>query len=93
MISSVLCSPLIDSARALSKLSPTDPTEASILASEGRSLNAIDVYWVDSTGQCNSAASLSAGVSKSRVLRGREFRRVAVASAVLAESEQQGLAR
>jgi len=90
LISSVLYRPLIDSARALSKLSPTDPT---VLASARRSLNAIDVYWVDSTGQCNSAATLSAGVSKSRVLRRREFRRVAVASAVLAESEQQGLAR
>ena len=35
---------------------------------------------VKSTGQRNSAASLSAGVSKSRVLRGREFSFAAIAS-------------
>ena len=34
---------------------------------------------VKSTGQRNSAASLSAGVSKSRVLRGREFSFAAIA--------------
>ena len=35
---------------------------------------------VDSMGQRNSASSLSAGVSKSRVLRGLEFNRAATAS-------------
>ena len=35
---------------------------------------------VKSSGQRNSAASLSAGVSKSRVLRGREFSFAAMAS-------------
>ena len=35
---------------------------------------------VNSTGQRNSAARLSAGVSKSRVLRGREFIRAAMTS-------------
>ncbi|WP_448640773.1 transposase [Geodermatophilus sp. URMC 63] len=35
---------------------------------------------VKSTGQRNSAAGLSAGVSKSRVLRGREFSFAAMAS-------------
>jgi transposase len=34
----------------------------------------------DSTGQRNSPASLSAGVSKSRVFRGRELRRAAMSS-------------
>jgi transposase len=34
---------------------------------------------VESTGQRNSAASLSAGVSKSRVLRGRVFSFAAIA--------------
>ena len=35
---------------------------------------------VDSMGQRNSASSLSAGVSKSRVLRGLEFNRAAISS-------------
>jgi transposase len=35
---------------------------------------------VNSSGQCNSAASLSAGVSKPRVLRGRELSLAAMAS-------------
>ena len=35
---------------------------------------------VNSSGQRNSAASLSAGVSKPRVLRGREFSLAAIAS-------------
>jgi len=44
LISSVLNSPITDSARALSNASPTEPTDGSIPASARRSVNAIEVY-------------------------------------------------
>lgn len=46
LLSSVLNDPLIVSAKALSQLDPTDPTEAAIPASERRSDKAIEVYWL-----------------------------------------------
>lgn len=51
---SVLNSPLIVSARALSQLEPTDPTEAAMPSSESRSDKEIKVYWAGSTGRCST---------------------------------------
>jgi transposase len=50
----VLNNPIIDSARALSQASPTAPTEGVAPASVRRSVNAIEVYWADSTGRRNT---------------------------------------
>jgi len=55
LISSVLNNPITDSARALSKASATEPTEGSMPAWARRSVNAIEVYWADSTGRRNTS--------------------------------------
>jgi hypothetical protein len=46
----------------------------------GSAMADVKKIGVNSSGQRNSAASLSAGVSKPRVLRGREFSLAAIAS-------------
>jgi hypothetical protein len=74
-ISSVLNDPTVVSARALSKASPTDPTDGSTPASTSRPVNAIDVYWAagvvvrDQAGQVGDAF---AGTGVDRVLEGVE---------------------
>ncbi len=68
-----------------SDLSPVERARVAEMEDEIRRLRMENEFLkkaaVESTGQCNSAAaSLSAGVSKSRVLRGREFSFAAMAS-------------
>lgn len=46
--------PITDSASALSYASPTVPTEGWTPAAASRSVNAIEVYWADSTGRRNT---------------------------------------
>src|SRR3954454_20704399 len=59
------------------ELSPVERARVKEMEDEIRRLRMENEFLkkaaVKSTGQRNSAASLSAGVSKSRVLRGREF--------------------
>src|SRR4051794_3517570 len=57
LISSVLYKPIVDSISALSGASPTLPMEPAIPASSKASMNAIDVYWADSSGRRNTAIS------------------------------------
>jgi len=44
------------SAMALSKESPTDPSDGAIPASCNRALNPKLVYWADSTGRRNTSS-------------------------------------
>src|SRR5262245_21387134 len=65
-MSSVLYRPIVDSAKALSYASPTDPTDASTPAAMSRSVNAIEVYCfgagvgvVDQSSQVGEAAAVA----------------------------------
>src|SRR3954453_14417996 len=51
---SVLNSPIVDSINALSSGSPTVPMDPAMPASASSSVNAKAVYWVSSTGRCNT---------------------------------------
>ena len=54
-MSSFLNDPTVVSARALSRASPTDPTEGSTPSSRSRWVKATEVYWVDSSGRRNTS--------------------------------------
>jgi hypothetical protein len=52
-----LYSPMVDSISALSRASPTLPMDPAIPASSSASVNAIEVYWVESIGRRNTLRS------------------------------------